>query len=200
MVKVRIFIEGGGDGKVLDGAFKYAWWKFFTAAGLDGKMPAIVRGEGRSETFRKFQNTPWKPRELRLLLVDSEGPVDANHTAWQHLKARPADNWDRPEWAADDSAYLMVQFMETWFLADREALRRFFGQSFNANPFREWPSLEAVPKATVLSALERATGGRYRKGMISFQLLGMISPDKVAAACPHAKQLLDYLRNLPSAA
>ena len=194
MVKVRIFIEGGGNGKVIDQSFKRAWQKFFAAAGLEGKMPAVVRGEGRSETFRKFTNTPRQPGELRLLLVDSEGPVADSHTAWQHLYAR--DGWRQPPAAADDSAYLMVQFMETWFLSDRDALRRFFGQSFNENAFREWPGLEAVPKDTVISALEQATGDRYRKGKVSFQLLAEISPDRVAAACPHAKRLLDYLRAL----
>ena len=196
MVKVRIFIEGGGSGSTPDKEFRQGWAKFFAAAGLAGKMPKVVRGEGRDKTFSKFSNELRKriPDQTALLLVDSEGPVDANHTAWQHLQAR--DGWRQPPAAADDRAYLMVQFMETWFLADRDALRQFFGPSFNENAFREWPSLESVPKDTVLNALEQATGNRYRKGKVSFQLLSEISPDRVAAACPHAKRLLDALRAL----
>ena len=194
MVKVRIFIEGGGNGSVIDQSFKQAWRQFFAAAGLAGRMPRVVRGESRTATYDKFINTRPRANEVLLLLVDSEGPVAPGHTAWQHLQAR--DGWRQPPAAAADSAYLMVQFMETWFLADREALRRFFGAAFNENAFREWPSLEAVPRDTVISVLEQATGARYRKGKVSFQLLERISPDRVAAACPHAKQLLDYLRGL----
>lgn len=193
MVRVKIFIEGGGNGSVIDQSFKQAWRQFFAAAGLAGRMPRVVRGESRTATYDKFINTRPRADEVLLLLVDSEGPVAPGHTAWQHLQAR--DGWRQPP-ADDDSAYLMVQFMETWFLADRDALRQFFGPSFNENAFREWPNLESVPRDTVLNALEQATGGRYRKGKVSFQLLSEISPDRVAAACPHAKQLLDALRAL----
>ena len=197
MVKVRIFIEGGSSGKISDKVFKEAWTAFFAAAGLSGRMPRIVRGEGRSTTFRKFRTARRRTNELLLLLVDSEGPVAAGHSAWQHL--RNSDNWDQPIGAADDSAYLMVQVMEAWFLADRDALRRFFGPSLNENHFREWQNLEAVPKDTIYNALEQATRDcqqQYQKGKISFQLLGEISPGLVAAACPHAGQLLNYLRGL----
>ena len=89
--------------------------------------------------------------------------------------------------------------METWFLADREALRNFFGPSLNESRFRQWPDLEEVHRDTVYDALERATSNcqkQYRKGRVSFQLLGEINPEQVAAACPHADQLLQYLRTL----
>ena len=92
MVKVRIFIEGGSSGKISDKVFKEAWTAFFAAAGLSGRMPRIVRGEGRSTTFRKFRTARRRTNELLLLLVDSEGPVAAGHSAWQHL--RNSDNWD----------------------------------------------------------------------------------------------------------
>ena len=89
--------------------------------------------------------------------------------------------------------------METWFLADRQALHNFFGPSFNENHLRQWPNLEAVHRETVYNALEQATANcqkQYRKGRVSFQLLGEINPEHIAAACPHADQLLTYLRTL----
>ena len=199
MVRVRLFIEGGGSGELPDKEFRQAWKKFFESAGLIGRLPKAVRGESRNETFDKFGAALRKRNadELALLLVDSEGPVTAGHSAWQHLRNR--DNWDQPPDAANDSAYLMVQVMETWFLADRDALRRFFGPSLNENYFREWQNLETVPKDTVYNALERATRDcqkQYRKGRISFLLLCEISPERVAEFCPHARILLDYLRGL----
>ena len=197
MVRVRIFIEGGGIAS--DEVFTEGWRKFFVAAGLLGKMPRVVRGEGREQTFDKFRTALQSQRrnEVVILLVDSEGPVAAGDSAWQHLSHQ--DNWSQPQGADDDSAYLMVQVMETWFLADREALRRFFGPSLNENHFSQWPDLEAVPKDTVLNAMEMSTANcqrPYSKGRVSFQLLGEISPGLVAAACPHADQLLTYLRAL----
>ena len=197
MVRVRVFIEGGGTAS--DEVFTEGWRKFFVAAGLLGRMPRVVRGEGREQTFDKFKTALQRrrPNELPILLVDSEGPVAAGHSPWQHLRNR--DNWEQPQGAADDSAYLMVQVMETWFLADRGALRDFFGPQLNENHFREWPNLEEIHKDTVLNALEQATSNcqkPYSKGRVSFELLGEINPQTVAAACPHADQLLRYLRTL----
>ena len=162
-------------------------------------MPRVVRGEGREQTFDKFKTALQRKSrdEIVILLVDSEGPVATGHSAWQHLLNR--DNWHQPTGAADDSAYLMVQVMETWFLANRDALRDFFGPQLNENHFREWPNLEQVPRDTVLNALEQATSNcqkPYRKGRVSFELLGRIDPQQVAAACPHANHLLNYLRGL----
>ena len=116
MVRVRIFIEGGGIAS--DEVFTEGWRKFFVAAGLLGKMPRVVRGEGREQTFDKFKTVLQRrrPNELPILLVDSEGPVVPGRSAWEHLHNQ--DNWNQPPGAADDSAYLMVQVMETWFLAD----------------------------------------------------------------------------------
>ncbi len=197
MVRVRVFIEGGGTAS--DQVFTEGWRKFFVAAGLLGRMPRVVRGEGREQTFDKFKTALQRrrPNELPILLVDSEGPVVAGHSAWQHLRNR--DNWKQPTGAADDSAYLMVQVMETWFLADRDALRGFFGPQLNETHFREWPNLEDVHKDTAVNALERATSNcqkPYGKGRVSFELLGEIDPQRVAEACPHADKLLNYLRGL----
>ena len=195
---IRIFIEGGSPGEIANTIFKDSWKRFFEAAGLSRKMPGVVRGTSRTETFNKFRSAllRGKSNEILLMLVDSEGLVAPGHTAWQHLKFRPEDNWDQPFGVGDDSAFLMVQSMETWFLADRDALSTVFGRNFSETPLRAWQSLEALPKNTVLSVLERATNGRYRKGDASFRLLANVDPNRVAAACPHADQLLDYLRTL----
>ncbi len=202
MVKAKIYIEGGSPGQISNAIFKDSWQKFFRSAGLTGSMPGVVRGTSRYETFDKFKDAllRQKPRkkqhEILLLLVDSEGPVADGHSAWQHLKARLYDNWDKPPNAGDGSAFLMVQFMETWFLADKNALCTVFGQDFNPNALSAWADLEKVPKDTVLRALRRATNGRYQKGDVSFKLLAEMDPHLVANDCPHAQEFLDYLRGL----
>jgi Domain of unknown function (DUF4276) len=196
-VSVKLYIEGGGEGQLLDTLFREGWRQFFAAAGLAGRMPGVVRGQGRTQTLDLFATAVAHPRggTLPLLLVDSEDPVEEGRSVWQHLEAR--DGWKQPPGATEDQAFLMVQVMETWFLADRDLLRRYFGSSLRENHLRQWPVLEAVPKPTVFDALARATAGcpkSYAKGKVSYELLGQLSPPHVEAACPHAKALLDRLR------
>jgi hypothetical protein len=198
-VTAKIYIEGGGDGEALHTLFREGWRRFFEAAGLAGQMPRVVPGKGRVQTFDLFLTALGNPRpgELPLLLVDSEGPVAAGHTVWQHLKAQA--NWDRPDGAGDDRAFLMVQVMETWFLADYALLREYFGAALREQHLREWPALEVLSKDTVISALTRATTGcskSYSKGKVSYELLARLNTQSVEAKCPHAKTLLDRLRNL----
>jgi hypothetical protein len=135
---------------------------------------------------------------LPLPLVDSESSVAADKTVWEHLNSRPGDEWAKPEGVADDQAFLMVQVMETWFMADQDAMAQFFGAEFRRAAIPAWPNLEQVPKHTVYETLEKATtycGARqYAKGRISFDLLGNISPAKVEAASPYARQLFERLR------
>jgi Domain of unknown function (DUF4276) len=201
-VKVIIYIEGGGDGQLLDTLFRQGWTQFFQSAGLAGKMPKVVRGKGRRQAFELFAKAVASQREneLPLLLVDSEEAVAQGHTVWQHLKARPGDGWARPRSATNDQAFLMVQVMETWFVADRDALRTFFGNCFNGSKIPAWPNLESVPKQRIYDALHRATAKcrekPYAKGKVSFELLRTILPAKVENASPHAKALLDRLRLL----
>lgn len=193
-----IYIEGGGDrNENLERLFRRAWTKFFAAAGLEGHLPRVVRGGSRSRTFDLFRRAAASSDADRvpLLLVDSEEAVQKDLSPWQHLNAR--DNWNPPRGAGDDQAFLMVQVMEAWFLADREGLRRHFGSGFRENALPQWPRLEDVPKARVVRALKEATihcSPPYTKGRVSFQLLAEIDPGLVENACPHAERLLHRLR------
>ena len=68
-MKVRIYIEGGGEGKELDEVFRRAWKRFFEAAGVRRK-PRVIRGGGRQHTFDAFRNRVVRdaPDETSLLL------------------------------------------------------------------------------------------------------------------------------------
>jgi hypothetical protein len=200
MVRVKIYAEGGGEGELLDTLFRKGWANFFSAAGLERKMPKVIRGQGRDRTFNLFV-TAVNDRGtgvLPLLLVDSEEAVGSGQSAWKHLAAR--DGWKQPADTTDDQVYLMVQVMETWFLADPNALGQFFGPDFRESVIKQWPALEAVDKNTVFQTLESATMNcetkQYAKGRISFELLAKVDPLKVEQKCPHAKALLEFLRSL----
>ena len=181
-------------------AFRRGWQRFFNEAGVDGQILEIAVGGGQEEAFKLFskqldfyglqQNAEPKP----LLLVDSEEPVAPGSTVWQHLQTRTHNKFQRPTDADDESAYLMVQAMETWFIADQPTLQRFFGALLDISKFGGLPTLETIPKEGALDILQQATlrcRPRYskRKG-ISYRLLAQVDPQTVAAACPHAHRLL----------
>ena len=194
-----LYIEGGGDNRRLAAQFREGWRNFFEAAGLGGRMPKVVRGGSRTQTFDRFATgvAEQSADAVPLLLVDSEHPVEAGHSVWQHLRA--SDGWNKPVGAGEDVAFLMVQIMETWFLADRDALRNYFGARFGENALGQWAELEEVSKETVLDTLRKATEKcptRYAKGRVSFELLAQVDPARVEAACPHAAALLKRLRKL----
>ena len=156
----------------------------------------------RREAYKRFRTAvAQRDVDVPLLLVDSEGPIDAWNPStpgvlWAHLRDREGDRWERPDGVADDSVHLMVQMMESWFLADRDCLARYFGDGFNVNvlpsPQR---NLEEVPKRDVAEALKTSTRqckkGPYDKGKHSFQLLREVDASRVVEASPYARRLVE---------
>ena len=198
-MKIKLYIEGVGDSPLQATLFRKGWQTFFQNAGLAGRMPKTIRGGGRNATFDAYQTAVLtkEPDELPLLLVDSEDLISDGAADWAHLTAR--DGWARPTNVGDDDAFLMVCCMETWFLADREALKRFFHDCWRDNAVPQWPDLEAISKEMVFGKLALATAGcgkkAYAKGKRSFEILKVIDPAIVESKCPGAKRLLDRLRN-----
>lgn len=178
-------------------AFRKGWVRFFEKAGLLGRMPRVVAGGGRRPTFELFQTAvqTHRPNVLPILLVDSEEAVTPGHSVWQHLNAR--DGWSRPAGSTDDQAFLMVQVTETWLVADRPALQRYFGPDFKNGVVPAWPDLEAVDKDAIYKALDDGTRNcrkKYAKGKVSFELVGDVDPTAVEGKCPHAHTFLATMR------
>lgn len=103
--------------------------------------------------------------------------------------------------AADEySLGLMVQCMETWFLADRDAVIRYFRLPKDGGPLPKHAHPELVPKVRILDSFDKASHQsrrrRYQKGADALALLGLVDPNIVAERCPHARQFFDALRNL----
>lgn len=197
-MKVKVYVEGGGDGKDLRTKCRRGFSSFFEKADVVGRMPQVIACGGRAKAFDKFciALRARKDQEFILLLVDSEDPVAPGAGPWQHLERR--DRWEKPDDAADEHAHLMVQCMEAWFLADREAIAAYFGQGFNRNALPGRQEVEEVAKADLFDALKNATRqcrkGEYGKGRHSFDILEQIDPDKVRNASPHAQRFIDTLQ------
>ena len=194
-MSVNLYVEGGGDSKQLKSRCRKGFRIFIEKAGLAGNMPGVTACGSRSAAYARFKAAHGNIKETPLLLVDAEAPV-ATDSPWQHLKSR--DGWDRPVGATDDQCHLMVQVMESWFLADRGTLAAFYGQQFREQALPQNPNIEQIAKQDVLGGLESATRNTgkssYSKGKHSFEILENLDPAKVMNVSKHAKRLIDALQ------
>ncbi|GHV83241.1 hypothetical protein AGMMS50212_05810 [Spirochaetia bacterium] len=204
MVGVYLFVEGGGNNNDLKTECRHGFSAFLEKAGLKGKMPRIVACGGREQAFDRF-STAIRNNEAAILLIDSEAPIaEVNQNdkdkkkwkPWTHLKTRPGDLWEKPAKASEIDCHLMVQCMESWFIADREVLKEFFGKGFNESvlPPVQNP-VELLDKIQVYKSLADATKNcepkrPYGKGEHSFKILALIDPAKVTAASPWADRFV----------
>lgn len=197
------YVEGGNRG-LLATKCRQGFSEFFKNAGLAGHMPSVVSCGSRDEAFNRFCTALNKSKSgtIPILLVDSEDPVLTSGTSWEHLRSR--DGWKRPDDAQKEQAHLMVQCMESWFLADVSTLESYFGPGFRPTAIPPRNDIERVPKSDVFKQLESASRGSkkgaYDKDSHSFEILGLVDPEKVIERSPFAKRLIDALKNelLPS--
>jgi len=201
-LKVKIYVEGGGnDNSRLCAELRRGFQSLFIKAGFEGKLPSVIASGGRAEAFHDFEIAIKKVKkdEVILLLVDSEDAIAAS-TKWEHVKNRTGDNWDKPITADEDNLFFMVECMESWFLADKDALKNFYGKDFHENSLPNNTNLESVKKKKIYTALEKATKktikGTYGKGDHSFKILGMLDADKVKNHGKYAAEFFDYLEKL----
>ena len=197
MSVVAIYMEGGGNGKGSKAALRRGMDRFLgalkDAAREKGWRWKLVCCGARGETFRAFENARSNGGDgLTLLLVDSEGPVKAGPCA--HLAAQ--DGWDMCG-VDDGDVHLMAQVMETWLVADRQALTAYYGQDFHAKALPARRNLEEEDKTDVAAALDEATHrtqkGGYHKIQHAADLLALIDPAKARARCRHCARLFDTL-------
>ena len=201
-MSARIYVEGGGNAnKALKSECRRAFKEFFQKAGLAGRLPRVIPGGSRKQTYDDFCTAfdDLDNDAFVVLLVDSEDPIAEGVGPWAHLRKRQEDRWTKPVGATDQHAHLMVQCMEAWFLADREKLSTLFGNGFRPRALPGQAAIEQIPKRDILAGLENATrdcGTRrgYRKGRDSFEVLARLDPERVTTASPHAARLMETLR------
>jgi len=201
---VKLYVEGGGDTAALKAACREGFTTFITKAGIKNR-PRVVACGSRRDAYDSFC-TAIAQGEAAVLLVDSEAPVSAAHQTgvpdkwlpWGHLLQQ--DNWSQPNGSSDTDCHLMVQIMETWFLADRDTLAAFFGNGFKETQLpAEGRTIEGVAKSHVYKALQDSTAhcktkAQYGKGEHSFKLLARIDPANVTTASPWAKRFVEELK------
>ena len=198
MVKVTIFVEGGGDTRLQQSDCRKGFGEFFNKLAIKSSLIIIACG-GRKNAYDSFcmglKNT--KNNEYCLLLVDSEAPVNSP-SVWQHVYLRVGDKWQKPDKATEEHLHFMVECMEAWFMADKQTLISYYGQGFNQNALSQNAKIEDISKqdlyATLNNATRKTAKGGYSKGRHSFEILSKIDAKEVVDKSPYAKRLLDTLQ------
>ena len=188
--EIRIYFEGHR-------ALKAGFSQFFADLRRRAKSHRcpfeLISGGSGATTCRDFSIAlKTHPNAWNILLKDSEGP-DAGELSETLCREQ---GWDK---AHCDSIFWMVEMMEAWFHADKDALEEFYGQNFNRGILRPNPKVEEIPKTDLERGLRDATRhtskGNYFDSKTSHgpKLLAVISPGKVQKAAPNCKRLFETI-------
>lgn len=203
--KIYLYVEGGGSRPQQQAELREALRQVLIKAGFVGKMPRIFASGGRDQALQQFKIalSHRSQADIAIMLIDSEDFLNFSDTSinapiWQHLQMR--DAWEKPENAQNNQVALMVTSMETWIIADKVALKSFFGPRLKENALLPLENLESRNRKDVLSALEKATEDcgkdrQYRKGTKSFQLLATLNPATLQQHLPHFNRFIEVLEH-----
>jgi S-formylglutathione hydrolase FrmB len=187
---VKLYVEGGGDGKDQHTAVAKAFSKFFENAAISRRPRVVVRG-GNRQAWDGYQSAKSR-NESAALLIDSEAAFHGGSVR-DFLIAQGFAVNDSHQ---DDELHLMVRCMEAWLLADRTALAAYFDKGFNENVLPSPNVVTTQSPSELEAALKRAsrntTKGEYDKGQHSWDLLARMNPNHI----DQARSFLDWLRSL----
>jgi hypothetical protein len=212
VTEIAIHLEGGGHTSETLAPFRQGMSAFLKPAVEEARKRKIrwriIPCGGRKEAFDSFCDAlKNEPNAFHILLVDAEETVTKK--GWEHLQARKGDQWYKPAKATEEQCHLMIVTMETWFLADPDAVKEFFKlkKGFDANALPAIPPppkppklaavLEAMSKNSVNAVLKKATkdtaDAQYEKIKHGAKLLAKIDPQKVRQQCPACDRLFKEL-------
>jgi len=145
-----------------------------------------------------------------MLLVDSETDVQDifedgdihDWKPWEQLQSRKdqfgnrCDLWEKI--GEDTDCHLMVQMMESWFLADVDVVKAHYNGGFKEGRFPgDNEDIEKISKKKIEAILKSSTKEtnkkEYDKGQDSFVILGQIDPEKVRIRSKWANRFLCLL-------
>jgi hypothetical protein len=204
MREVVVYVEGGGPTRLQQKEFRTGLDQFFIslkklADDNDCRLTFSPRG-GIEQVLADFDIAYNPPStEIYYLLVDSDGPVISvprNHLKTKFSSYRFLDDKKIP----DNRIHLMVQVMESWFIADISALERFFGEGFDSAQIPQDQEIESIDGDVAINSLKSASKGSSRGeyklySTIEFEtgILKQLNPDILKDKAPHCKRLFEIL-------
>ena len=197
--EIKLYVEGGGRGTNKNATIKLqqgfdAFLRELKDAARAKKISfRVIPSGSTTDTYEEFIfSVENSPQSFNLLLVDSDETVAKDESACAFLQ-RKYKKW-KLQTINDEQCHLMVQIMESWFVADVDALKDFYGQDFRESAIpKNQKNVEKIDKARVESALKAATAkiknGVYHKIRDGAKILEKINPQKVRASAPHCDKL-----------
>ncbi len=170
--KLRVYFEG--DDRLRPGFRRFLSEIAETARSKRCYFDLIATEGTPVQDFQTALKT--HPDAWNVLLLDSEDPQEFQ------LRKRGLESCD------PDSVFWMVQIMESWFLADIDALKKVF-KGLSEAAIRGNPNVEEIPKADVLERLNKAADSEYHKVEHGMKLLQLIDPAKVRKAAPNCDRM-----------
>jgi hypothetical protein len=156
---------------------------------------AFQLGKNKDETIKDFLRTiNENPSAKALLLVDSDAPNDGK--LLDRLKGTTTWKLNAPKSVPAERIHWMVQVMESWFLADTVALKKYYKKDFRASALPKYSDVEKVPKTDVFHVLKRVAKAGYEKAAHAPKILEHLSPDTVQARAPSCKRFVKALKKL----
>lgn len=197
--ELRLYIEGGdsSESKALLRAGFSVFLQEVAIACADARIawnPVCAKCDG--ETFKLFRHSiRTRPGGWSAVLLDSDCcPEPGTADVLEFL--RKEKRWDVSGLEASQ-CHLMVVKMETWFLADPEAMEKHFGRGFETGALPRSANLEMLPGKAIDEAISRAVRGtkreKYRKIQDAAKLLQLISPQLVRQRSKSCDRLFNTL-------
>ena len=204
-MEIKLYVEGGGKGSHKRATIKLqqgfdAFFRDLKNAAREKKISfKIIPSSNTQTTYEDFLiSVRNSPQSFNLLLVDSDEAVAEDETACDFLQKKYR-KW-KLKTIKDEQCHLMVQIMESWFLADIDALKSFYCKEFKESAIPKRKNVETIAKDTVEKSLTAATAktqkAKYHKIEYGARLLETINPNKVRVAVPHCEKLFTALANV----
>jgi len=179
-VEIRIYFEVN---TTLRAGFKRFFASLEREARQAGARVDLIAAKDGPSDYRKAARS--HPHAWNILLKDSEESMpESPVTLCQKLGILEAHV---------DDVFWMVELMESWFLADPQALADYYGQNFSANAIGATRDVEQISKADVERRLKSATRntskGKYHKVRHAPHLLERLDANRVQSRAAHCRQL-----------
>jgi hypothetical protein len=198
VVNKTVYIEGGGDSKELKILCRKGFRILLENCGFRNNMLKLVSCGGRESAFQDFQiaHKNKSNSDFVAMLIDSEEILTDLNETWNHLKIR--DSWDKPPGSENEQVLFMTTCMETWIVADRDALIKHYGSKLQEKALPSLVNLESRSHQEIQNDLSHATrncSNAYKKGKRSFFVLEKLSPDILEMHLPSFARVKHILTN-----
>jgi len=194
-MKAKIYFEGDN---MLRSGFRVFFDKYFNHSGK--KIDKLIACQATPiEDFLDGIRDDSDTNSYHILLIDADVLPDNDY----RKSVRETTEWKKHcETEIDDNQlHFMVQLMEAWFIADKDALKAYFGEDFKTVKLPKQQNVEEIPAKDVIRKLNEASRNTKRrtysrdKAMHGSRILTLLDPHKVIEAAPHCKALFETLKS-----